>query len=181
MRLTFITGNLGKLLEARQILGFKIDSFSIRLPEIQGTRREIIRHKAEYAARALGRTVFVEDTSLCFNALDELPGPYIKDFLGKLGNRKLVKLLHGFKDKKAKAVCSIGYCSPGKSPVIFEGVTYGKIVMPRGRSSFGWDPIFMPKGYTRTYAQMSKEEKNRNSFRKKALEKLRKYLKKHGY
>ena len=123
----------------------------------------------------MGKPVFVEDTSLCFNALNELPGPYINDFLKKLGNKKLAGLLHGFRDKRAKAVCSIGYCRPGKAPVVFEGVTSGKIVMPKGKSNFGWDPIFIPRGSKKTHAQMSLEEKNRNSFRKKAFVKFKRY------
>jgi len=176
-RILFITGNLNKLVEARQILkDFKIDNYSIKLPEIQGDRKEIIKAKAKYAAKTLKRPVIVEDTSLCFTALKDLPGPYIKDFLIKLGNKKLPKLLTGFKDKRAKAVCSVGYCVPGKEPKVFEGVTFGTIVNPKGKKDFGWSPIFMPKGSKKTYGEMEKIEKNKNSFRKKALKKLHDYL-----
>jgi len=180
-RLIFVTGNLDKLLEARQILKRKIDSYNIRLPEIQGTRRAIIIEKAVYAAKVIKRPVFVEDTALCFNALNGLPGPYIRDFLETIGNKRLNKLLHGYPDKRAKAVCSIGFVVPGREPKIFEGVSHGKIVPPRGRGDFGWSPIFLPRGSKKTYAQMSKEEKNQDSFRKKAFAKFKKYLDKVGY
>jgi len=180
MKLTFITSNLNKLMEARHILkDIEIDNYSIKLPELQGDRRIIIREKAQFAAKTIGRTIVVEDTSLCFNALKELPGPYINDFSTKLGNKNLVKLLSGFPDKKAKVVCSIGYCKPGKEPRIYEGIIYGEIVAPRGRG-FGWDPIFQPRGSKKTYGQMTFEEKNGQSHRQKALLKLRNFLLKKG-
>ncbi len=176
-RILFITGNLNKLSEAKEILkDYEIDSYNIRLPEIQGEIRDIIRHKARYASKKLNKTIIVEDTALCFTALNNLPGPYIKDFIEKLGNKKLPLLLKGFKDKRAKAVCSIGYCEPGKEPKIFEGVIHGKIVNPKGKSKFGWDPIFKPNRKKHTFAEMPKSEKNSISHRRKALEKLNTYL-----
>lgn len=114
--------------------------------------------------------VLVEDTSLCFNALKGLPGAYVyvfpapylrsgskltgfgsnsKHFLKDLGNDGLVKMLAAYDDKRAQAVCTIAYCEgPGKEPILFEGITDGKIVRQRGESTFGWDPIFEIKGST---------------------------------
>ncbi len=176
-RILFITGNLNKLQEAREILKeYEIDSYNIKLPELQGSIKDIITHKAKYASRKLNKTIIVEDTSLCFTAINDLPGPYIKDFITKLGNKKLPLLLKAFKDKRAKAICSIGYCEPKKEPKIFQGTTYGTIVNPKGRSKFGWDPIFKPNRKKQTFAEMTKNEKNAISHRRKALEKLNTYL-----
>ena len=106
-----------------------------------------------------------------------MPGPYIKSFLSKLGTKGLVKLLHGWEDKSAYALCTFAYCEgPGCEPILFQGRTNGTIVEPRGKTDFGWDPIFMPDGFTTTYAEMDKEEKNKISHRYRALEKLRPFL-----
>jgi inosine triphosphate pyrophosphatase len=176
-KILFITGNLNKLIEARLLLPeFQIDNYSIKLPETQGTRKEIIVNKAKYASKVLKRPLIVEDTSLCFTALNGLPGPYIKDFLKNIGNTKLHRILQGFKDYRAKAVCSIGYIEPNNEPKIFEGITHGKIVKPKGRKDFGWSPIFKPNGEKKTYGEMEKIEKNKSSFRKKSFKKLHDYL-----
>lgn len=179
MKLYFVTGNLNKLIEARKYLsGITIENYPIKLKELQGDRQQITLAKAEQAANIIGKPCFVDDVSLCFTALKDLPGPYIKDFLERLSPLGLVKLLHGFKDKRAKAICTIGYCKPGKEARLFEGITHGKIVGPNGKKNFGWDPIFKPNGHSRTYAQMTLEEKNKINHRTKALKKMYKYLKK---
>ena len=88
--------------------------------------------------------MIIEDTSLCFNALNGLPGPYIKSFLDGVGREGLFKMLGGFEDKTAIAECRVAYCRPGEEPKIFLGQCHGSIVEPRGDSNFGWDPVFMP-------------------------------------
>ena len=87
----------------------------------------------------------VEDTALCFEALNGLPGPYIKWFLNDLGHEGLNKLLVGFNNYNAYALCTFAYAESATSnPVIFKGITNGKITLPKGPNSFGWDPIFQP-------------------------------------
>ena len=118
-----------------------------------------------------------EDVSLCFNALGGLPGPYIKDFMTKVGTEGLHKMLQGFPDKSASAVCIFAFCkSPTSAPILFEGVCEGKIVAPQGDNAFGWDPVFMPKGSTQTFAEMTQADKNKVSHRGQALALLKKYL-----
>jgi inosine triphosphate pyrophosphatase len=176
-RLFFITGNANKLKEAKEILvGYDVDSKKIDLPELQGEPEYIASEKAKLAAEMLKEPVFVEDVSLCFNALNGLPGPYIKDFLAKLGREGLVKLLSGYEDKSAYAVCMVGYCEPGKDSVVLKGRVDGKIVPIKGESDFGWDPIFLPDGFEKTFAEMSAEQKNEISHRKKALLKFKEFL-----
>lgn len=80
-----------------------------------------------------------------------------------------------YEDKSALAMCTFAYHS-GKdvdSVVLFHGKTKGTIVAPRGDRSFGWDCIFMPDGFDKTYGEMTKEEKNKISHRFKAIESLR--------
>ncbi|TVY13114.1 Inosine triphosphate pyrophosphatase [Lachnellula arida] len=176
-QLFFITGNKNKLAESKAILGDVVDlqCQAIDLVEIQGTIEEISLDKCRRAADAVKGPVLVEDTCLCFNALKELPGPYIKWFLQAVGTQGLNDLLAGFPDKSAQAVCTFAYCEgPGHEPIIFQGRTDGKIVPPRGQTNFGWDPIFEYEG--QTYAEMEKVEKNKISHRFRALEKLKAWL-----
>ncbi|KAK3676370.1 nucleoside triphosphate pyrophosphohydrolase ham1 [Recurvomyces mirabilis] len=177
--LNFITGNKNKLAEVQVILSstpVKLQSQSIDLPELQGTIEEISNDKARRAAEVVQGPVLVEDTCLCFNAFDELPGPYVKWFLKALGVQQFHRLLAGFDDKSAQAVCTFAYCEgPGHEPIIFQGRTDGKIVAARGPTDFGWDACFEYEG--QTYAEMAKEQKNKISHRGRALAKLTEWLK----
>ncbi|MCJ1373520.1 nucleoside triphosphate pyrophosphohydrolase ham1 [Loxospora ochrophaea] len=175
--LTFITGNKNKLIESQAILGDSVvlNSTALDLPEIQGSVEGISADKCRRAAATIKGPVLVEDTCLCFDALQELPGPYIKWFLQAIGLDGLINLLAAYEDKSAQAVCTFAYAEgPGAEPVIFQGRTAGKIVHPRGPAGFGWDPIFEYEG--KTYAEMDKAEKNKISHRFKALEKLSAWL-----
>lgn len=183
--LTFCTGNLNKLAEVQQILGdaAHIDPTDMDLPEYQGDPTDISAEKCRAAYAKLNRPVLVEDTSLCFNALHGLPGPYIKWFLTKMGVDQLPKLLAAYHDKTAYALCVFSYLDGlTPSPHLFKGITKGRIVdNPRGPRSFGWDCIFEPEeGSGQTYAEMSSEEKNNISHRYRALEKLKAFLERHA-
>lgn len=180
--ITFVTGNSKKLEEFIAILGNsfpkKIVNASVDLPELQGEIDDICIKKCKQAALVVRGPVIVEDTSLCFNALKGLPGPYIKWFLEKLGPDGLYRMLAGFEDKSAIAVCTFAYHtgSAEDEVVLFQGKTEGEIVDPRGPRTFGWDPCFQPMGSSQTYAELTKEEKNKISHRYKALEKLKCYF-----
>ncbi|XP_029355694.1 inosine triphosphate pyrophosphatase [Echeneis naucrates] len=170
----FVTGNAKKLEEVTQILGdtfpFQLLSKKIDLPEYQGEPDEISIQKCKEAARQIDGPVIIEDTCLCFKALGGLPGPYIKWFLDKLGPEGLFKLLAGFSDKSAWALCTFAFSAGKDEPVqLFRGKTEGHIVEPRGSRDFGWDPCFQPEGYEETYAELTKEVKNTISHRYRAL------------
>ncbi|KAJ5911018.1 Inosine triphosphate pyrophosphatase [Penicillium subrubescens] len=159
-KINFITGNKNKLTEVRAILGsvIEVDNQAVDVPEIQGTIEEIAKEKARRAAEAINGPALTEDTALEFNALKGLPGPYIKSFMESLGLEGLNKMLDGFEDRSAEAVCTFAFCrGPGEEPLIFQGRTAGTIVRPRGPTKFGWDPIFEYEG--QTYAEMEKEAK----------------------
>ncbi|XP_050219982.1 inosine triphosphate pyrophosphatase [Mercurialis annua] len=181
---TFVTGNAKKLEEVRAIIGKSIPlrSMKIDLPELQGEPEEISKEKARLAAAKVKGPVLVEDTCLCYNALKGLPGPYIKWFLDKTGVEGLHKLLDGFEDKSAYALCVFSFAlGPDSEPIVFEGKTMGKIVAPKGPRDFGWDPVFQPDGYDLTFAEISKEEKNKISHRYRALSLVKAHFADVGY
>jgi len=182
--LHFVTGNKNKLLETSKILQGtipKLVSINLDLPELQGkTTEEISKAKCQIASKHAGKgvPVIVEDTSLCFNALNGLPGPYVKWFLELTGHDGLNKILAGYEDKSAYALCVFSYSDdPDSEPKTFVGKCPGKIVPPRGPpNSFGWDPIFQPDGFEETFAEMSKEMKNTISHRLLALDEFKKFI-----
>lgn len=178
MALHFITANAGKYEEVKQYI-HEVVQLDIDLPEVQGLDPHfIIRNKLVEAHQHHRGELMVEDTSLYFDALNGMPGPLIKWFLKALGNQGLYELAVKLGNPKATAKTIIGYSDNGSDPVFFEGVVSGKIVTPQGKEGFGWDPIFQPDGYTKTFAQMW-EEKNLLSMRKIAVGKLVTYLKNH--
>nr|QZA75325.1 polyprotein [Cassava brown streak virus] len=182
--ITFVTGNAQKLKEVKQIFGptIPIVSRKVDLPEPQGTVEEIIKEKARVAAELVGGPVLVEDTSLCFDALNGLPGPYIKWFMEGIGLEGLYKLVEPYQNKMASALCVFAFVNRvGDDPIIFKGVLRGEIVMPRGPKSFGWDPIFQPLNWRKTFAEMMAEEKNMISHRFRALSLVGEFLKDSSY
>lgn len=182
--ITFITGNKGKLAEFIDFMKgadladrYKITHQPIALDELQGTPEEIATKKAIEATKHCDTAVLVEDVSLTCNAFNGLPGPYIKDFMVAVGVKGLVKMLHQFEDKSVVGQCTFAF-SPGRGQDVqlFIGQCKGTIVPPRGDNAFGWDPIFLPDGYTQTFAELPSEEKNKISHRSKAFAKFTKFL-----
>lgn len=176
--ITFITGNAGKARELQRYLHTPVDHHSLDLIEIQSPKpQEIIEYKTKEAYRILQKPVLVEDTSLTFHALNQLPGTFIKWFLKDLGLQGLCTLLDGYDDRTAMAHTMYGLYD-GKELHIFEGKAEGYIAKEPKGEEFGWNPIFIPKGYTQTWGEMSQEEKDKTSMRKIALDKLEAYLEK---
>jgi len=175
MTLYFITGNKNKFNEAKKIIG-DIEQIDFDLPEIQEMNaKKIIETKLEEAIKNNKGKFFCEDTSLYINCLKGLPGPLIKWFLKILGTEGIYNLIEKYENKSAIAKTIIGYVD-NKNIIFFEGEIKGEIVKPRGETNFGWDPLFQPQGYDKTFAEISFEEKNKISMRKQALIKLKNYL-----
>jgi inosine triphosphate pyrophosphatase len=185
----FVTGNLNKVQEIQRLLEgaddipFQFIHCPLEVLEFQGDDPvDIARQKCIMAMHMVDGPVLIEDTSLCFDALHGLPGPYIKWFLQKLGHDGLNRLLVGFDNNAlayAQTLLALGGLDD-KEIFVFEGSTQGRIVPARGSHNFGWDPIFeVAEGGElegKTYAEMSAEEKNTQSHRAKALKKLQKFL-----
>jgi inosine triphosphate pyrophosphatase len=175
MALFFVTGNRGKLSEVQAILP-DVVQLDVDLPEIQDLdARQIIREKLSTARSSMATGLLVEDTSLYCRCLNGLPGPLIKWFLQALGDEGLSDMIRRLGDDRAEARTIIGYADPGANLHFFEGVIAGRIVPPRGDQGFGWDRIFQPDGWQRTFAEMSLTEKNTCSMRRLALEKFRQF------
>ncbi|OBZ70471.1 Inosine triphosphate pyrophosphatase [Grifola frondosa] len=179
--MTFVTGNANKLREVRAILSeshIELNSQDLDSKyTLQGSTREVAIAKCRRAAELLGGPCITEDTALCFEALNGLPGPYIKYFLKDLGHEGLNKLLVGFPTTAAWALCTFAYSAgPGTEPILFEGRTDGHIVPARGDGKFGWDPVFEAEDTGKTYAEMEPAQKNKISHRYRALDKLQAYL-----
>lgn len=182
-RLTVVTGNKNKLNEIIRIFGksapnLEIVSQEIDLPELQGEPEEICKQKVKLAAQRIDGLVVVEDTSLCFNALQGLPGPYVKWFYDKIGNHGLYNLLSAYPDKTGYAQCIFALHNNKLKvePILFVGKCFGTIVEPKGNNNFGWDPIFKPDDHEQTFAEMDQDIKNKISHRTIALNKLKDYL-----
>lgn len=179
--IVFVTGNQNKLKEVGHILegaaivrGQKID-----LPELQGEAESISRTKACEAFRRVGCAALVEDVCLGFDAMKGLPGPYIKWFLDKLGPEGLSRMLAGYDDKSASALCTfaLAFSDEEKDCLLFVGEVRGTLVSPRGGEGFGWDSVFQPKDADgKTYAEMTAEEKNAISHRGRGLQKLKEWI-----
>jgi XTP/dITP diphosphohydrolase len=182
MKLIFATGNQHKLKEILsiapagfEILGLKDIGFTEELPETQNTIEGNSLQKAEYLANKFGIACFSEDTGLEINALDGEPGVYSARYAGAKAtyddNTDMVlQKMKGEVDRSARFKTVITYYADGKY-VQFEGITEGMILNERkGSQGFGYDPIFMPMGADKTYAEMTLDEKNGFSHRKKSFE-----------
>ncbi len=181
MQIEYLTSNHNKFAEASHILSsWKLTQINVELPEIQGESHEVIRAKAKSAFELLQRPLIVEDVSLCCPAIGGLPGPYIKDFLNRIGAEGIYELIHKYEDHSVQVICLVAYVDASTEPQIFEGVQDATIVAPRiahKKSAHGWNPIVQPAGHSKTYAEMTLEERSEVSMRFLALTKLDRFLK----
>lgn len=177
MNLTFITGNAGKAKYSADYFHMPIEHKKLDLAEIQSLDlEEVVIDKAKRAYDILKTPVLVEDVSLIFRGLNELPGPLIKWFLESLGNEGLCRLIDNCATRAAFAEVKFAICDENGVHV-FSGAMTGNIAdAPRGEIGFGWDPVFIPQGFTKTWAEMTDDEKHATSMRKIALEKVSAFL-----
>ncbi len=179
MTLLFITGNRHKFQEAESILkeyGVKIDHASLSVPEERGDDCEVIAAAAARAAhRELKKPLFVEDSGLFIESLNGFPGPYSAWVFSKLGCEGVLNLMTGTVKRGAQFVTAIGYADENGVRT-FVGTCPGSIANgKRGSAGFAYDSIFVPEGYSRTFAEDEKL-KARVSHRRKALEKFAEWL-----
>jgi non-canonical purine NTP pyrophosphatase (RdgB/HAM1 family) len=176
-KLYFITGNKNKLREVKAIIP-EIEGLDISLNELQSLDPfEIVKHKLQEAQKHHDGNFIVDDSSLVVKCLNKLPGTLIKFFEESIGLEGIVKIAKLFGDTKAVAICIIGLRFNEKIE-LFEGRVEGKVIDLKGENGFGWDKIFVPNGYAKTYAEMPLEEKNKISHRSLALDKLKEFLSK---
>ena len=170
------TTNKDKLSEINQILGTNHKLSKIDVPEIQSLDIDkVITEKAKAAYEKVKKPILVEDISLEIQSLNGLPGPFVKFFLQALGTEGTVKLV-GNKSTKTKVTAALALYN-GSTLKIFKGIVWGTLSKKnRGEAGFGFDKVFIPKGYSKTYAEMEPSLKNKISHRAKALMKLKAFL-----
>lgn len=172
----FITSNKNKFKEIQAIIP-EIEQLDIELSEIQEIDpRIIIKEKLLQGLNHHSGKFIVEDTSLHLECLNGLPGPFIKWFLKSIRLDGLFNLSQKMGNNKATDKTIIGYAKSRDEIYFFEGSISGTIASPRGDSNFGWDPIFEPDGFAKTFGEMTRKEKGRISMRKIAAQKLREFL-----
>lgn len=180
VEIVFITSNKGKVDEAQEYfapMGVKIIQRKIEYPEIQAKElEEVVEFAIKWIKDKLDKPFFIDDSGLFIEALNGFPGVYSAYVFKTLGNEGILKLMDGVKNRKAYFKSVIGYYD-GEIH-IFEGIVDGRIgYEKRGNLGFGFDPIFIPEGFNKTFAEMTTEEKNKISHRGKAFASFSKWLK----
>lgn len=183
-KIIFSTNNEHKLEEVRSILGKYYQVLSLKdigedvdIPETGDTLEENAMIKANYLWNKYHINCFSDDTGLEVRALNNAPGVYSARYAGdqKNSSDNVAKLLAELKDKedrKAQFRTIIALIKDGKK-YLFEGKVEGTITdAPKGSSGFGYDPIFQPDGYDKTFAELNLEEKNQISHRARAIQQL---------
>ena len=186
MTLIIASNNAHKIYEIKKILGARFDSIlSLREAGIDHetvedgtTFMQNALKKASEIAEISGSYALADDSGICAHALDGAPGIYSARFAGCHGddeanNLLLLEKLADKEDKGAHYTCAMALYCPDGTAITAEGYMYGTITSDRrGDRGFGYDPLFVPDGETRTVAEMTDEEKNAISHRGKALELL---------
>jgi len=188
MKFVFASNNDHKIKEIRSILGDSHTALSLRelnifddIPEEEPDLEGNALAKARYIHRLTGMNVFADDTGLEVDALGGLPGVKSARFAGENKDfsaniDKLLAMLGSNNNRKARFRTIIALIL-NDTEFLFEGIVEGTIIDERrGNEGFGYDPVFIPSGKDRTFAEMGLTEKNTISHRGRALEKLRKFL-----
>jgi non-canonical purine NTP pyrophosphatase (RdgB/HAM1 family) len=175
--LIFISGNQNKADYLAKWLERPIAHHKLDLDEIQSLNlRAVVEHKAKQAYQVMQQPVLVEDVALTFTAMGRLPGTLIKWFLEELGNDGLCKLADGLDSRNAMAEIMYGL-HDGTDTHFFQASSSGQVAkVPRGSHGFGWNSIFIPDGYQKTFAEMTGRELHEIGFRSKAIANLRQFL-----
>jgi XTP/dITP diphosphohydrolase len=188
MKIVFATNNKHKLTEIKDLLGDSFILLSLNdlnidedIPEDLPTLEGNASFKANYIHKATGMNVFADDTGLEVEELNGMPGVHSARFAGDnkdffANTQKVLKLMENKRNRRAQFRTVIALLFNGKE-YLFEGTVKGILLnKPRGNGGFGYDPIFLPDGEKRSFAEMSLSEKNRISHRAIAFEKLKLFL-----
>ncbi len=187
-KLLFATNNAHKLIEAREIAGTDYQVISLQdvdldtdIPETQDTLEGNARQKALFIYDKTGIDCFADDTGLEIDALDGRPGVYSARYAGEGCSyddnvQKILEEMDGVENRKACFRCVVCLILDGEAH-LFEGRIPGEITRGRsGDGGFGYDPVFLPTGYTMTFAEMPAHLKNGISHRGIAVSKMFRFL-----
>ena len=188
MQIVFATNNENKLREIRNILGTSFTLLSLSdlninddVPENEPDLEGNAMLKARHIHKMLNMNVFADDTGLEIEALGGLPGVNSARFAGEDKNSgsnidKVLEMMGDTANRRARFRSVIALILDGRE-YFFDGIVNGRIITEkRGREGFGYDPVFVPEGSDRTFAEMPLNEKNKISHRARAFEKLRIFL-----
>ncbi len=192
-RLVFATNNAHKLREVRQILGDAFDVVSLAeigcrddIPETEPTLEGNALLKARWVASRYGCACFADDTGLEVEALGGAPGVRSARYAASEGEQGhdskanmllLLRNLGGVADRRARFRTVMALVRENGEELTVSGIVEGRIIeVPRGTDGFGYDPVFIPDGDTRTFAEMPAHDKNAVSHRRRATEALLKVL-----
>lgn len=188
MELVFATNNKHKLEELQSILGDRIKLLSLKdigcneeIPEEQPTLEGNANQKSTYVYKKYGYSCFADDTGLEIEALNGEPGVFSARYASEeksaeANMEKVLNKLAKIKNRNARFRTVISLIINGEEKQ-FEGIVEGEIIkVKRGGSGFGYDPVFQPKGFIETFAEMNLEDKNKISHRGRAVQKLIHYL-----
>ena len=186
--LVFATNNAHKVEEIQAAIGNMLEVISLKqagididIPEPHDTLEANASEKSSTIHRLTGQSCFSEDTGLEVKALNGEPGVKSARYAGEgrsfsANTEKLLSALSAHSDRRARFRTVISLILDGKEH-LFEGICNGRILeTPTGNGGFGYDPVFAPDGETRSFAEMSLEEKNHYSHRRKAADKLVAFL-----
>ena len=189
MKLVFATNNLNKLAEVQKMLPNSIELLSLKdincfddIEETAITLEGNAKIKADYITDKYNYNCFADDTGLEVESLNNEPGVFSARYAGEPSNsennmQKLLTELKGVDNRNAQFRTSICLNLNGKQ-FLFDGICKGDILnQKQGEKGFGYDPIFQPKGFNKSFAEMTSEEKNKISHRGLAINKLVEFLK----
>lgn len=189
MELVFVTANAHKAAEVQKVVSTTIKIVSLKdincsddIEETANTFQGNALLKAKNVYNKYNKNCFADDSGLEVEALNNEPGVFSARYAGvpksdEKNTAKLLKNLEGIENRKARFRTVIALILDGKE-YLFEGIIEGTIAQqPIGTNGFGYDPVFIPAGYTKTFAQMTAEEKNQISHRAIAVSKMNEFLK----
>jgi XTP/dITP diphosphohydrolase len=176
-----VTSNDGKFREISQQMaahGYDLEHLKTTYPEIQAdTIEETIVPGLNWLMEKYKRPLMIDDSGLFIDALKGFPGVYSAYVFKTIGCDGILRLMEGVKDRSARFECCVGFMVPGGKPSISKGVSRGSIAKEKaGTGGFGYDPVFVPEGYSKTFAQLEIPEKNKISHRGRAIEAFLKEL-----
>ena len=194
-KIVFASNNSHKLAELRRILGGRYEVLGLAdigchddIPETADTFEGNALLKARWVKDHYGYDCFADDSGLEVDALGGAPGIYSARYSGATtdvaaaNNAKLLRELSGIADRRARFRTAIALLRGDDEPVFFNGAVEGRIIdAPRGSAGFGYDPLFVPEGWAKTFAEASPDEKNAISHRGRAVAALAEYLDNNSY
>lgn len=176
-----MTSNSGKFREISQQMaqhGYELEHVKTSYPEVQADAlEETIVPGLQWCLAKFNRALMIDDSGLFIDALSGFPGVYSSYVFRTIGCGGILALMKDAQNRAARFECCIGFVAPGMSPFVTKAAAEGSISREKiGSGGFGYDPVFIPKGYSKTYAQIEISEKNKISHRGLAIEKFVKEL-----